>query len=110
MKGMMATVGMPVFSCSHDFHCPPPSHPSASINPARHPRSGEGCHPQRATNEAAAFLNVSKALLYKLTMTRKIPFYKVGSRTMFSEEQLLTWVKSFEHLLEEPSPRSTRSN
>jgi len=52
--------------------------------------------------EGAAFLNVSKATRYKLTMTRKIPFYKVASRTMFSEEQLLTWVKSFERPPEKP--------
>jgi excisionase family DNA binding protein len=61
-------------------------------------------------SEAAAFLNVSKGLIYKLTGSRRIPFYKIASRVMFSEEQLLSWVKSFEHLLEEPSPRSTRRN
>ncbi len=57
--------------------------------------------------EAAELLNLSKATLYKMTMTRRIPFYKVGSRTMFSEEQLLTWVKAFEHTPDELSPRRT---
>jgi excisionase family DNA binding protein len=58
--------------------------------------------------EAAAFLNVSEGLIRKLTGSKRIPYYKVGSRVMFSEEQLLTWIKSFERVLEEPSHRSAR--
>lgn len=84
--------------------------PAHSEPPTKRAAEDVGVKPNRFLKliEAAAFLNVSKATLYKLTMTRRIPFYKVGSRVMFSEEQLLTWVKSFEHLLEEPSPRRTR--
>jgi excisionase family DNA binding protein len=75
------------------------------------PRKG-GDEPKRfyKVSEAAKFLNVSEALIRKLTGTRRIPFYKIGSRVMFGEEQLLTWVSGFEHLAEEPSPRSTRRN
>jgi excisionase family DNA binding protein len=49
-------------------------------------------------SEAAEFLGLSKATLYKLTMTRQIPFIKLGSRTMFSEERLHTWIKAREHI------------
>lgn len=75
------------------------------------PRKGDG-ETKRfyKVSEAAKFLNVSEALIRKLTASKKIPFYKFGSRVMFSEEQLLTWVAGFEHLAEEPSPRSTRRN
>jgi excisionase family DNA binding protein len=73
------------------------------------PRKG-GDEPKRFYNltEAAAFLNVSKGLIYKLTGSKRIPFYKIGSRVMFSEEQLLGWVSGFKHLAEEPSLRSKR--
>lgn len=73
------------------------------------PREGE---PKRfyKVKEAAAFLNVSEALIRKLTGSKRIPFYKIGSRVMFSEEQLLGWVAGFERLIEEPSPRGTRRN
>lgn len=59
-------------------------------------------------NEAAEHLNLSKATLYRMTMTRRIPFYKVGSRTMFSEKQLGTWIKAFERVPEEPSHGNMR--
>ena len=61
-------------------------------------------------SEAAEFLNVSESLIRKLLMTRRIPHFKIGRRVMFSEEQLLTWVAGFQHLAEEPSPRSRRRN
>ena len=59
------------------------------------PTERAGPKPKRLLKltEAAEYLNLSKATLYKMTMTRRIPFYKVGSRTMFSEEQLGTWIK-----------------
>jgi len=70
--------------------------------------SREGSKRFYKVKEAAAFLNVSEALIRKLTGTRRIPCYKIGSRVMFSEEQLLGWVAGFQHLAEEPSPRSKR--
>ena len=88
--------------------------PSTTIDynsPKREPAPREGSN-KRFYNlaEAAAFLNVSKGLIYKLTGSKRIPYFKVGSRVMFSEEQLLGWVAGFEHLAEEPSPRGTRRN
>jgi excisionase family DNA binding protein len=80
--------------------------------PATPPFEHAGAKPKRLLKltEAAEYLTVSKATLYKLTMTRKIPFYKIGSRTMYSKQQLMSWVQALEHLPEEPSPRSTRKN
>ena len=48
-------------------------------------------------SEAAEFLGVSNSWLYRKTMTRGIPFIKLGSRTMFLEERLLAWIKAREH-------------
>ena len=75
------------------------------------PREGGG-DPKRfyQVSEAAEFLNVSESLIRKLLMTKRIPYLKIGRRVLFSEEQLLGWVKIFEHLVEEPAPRSTRRN
>jgi excisionase family DNA binding protein len=75
------------------------------------PREGSS-EPTRfyKVKEAAAFLNVSEGLIRKLTGSKQLPFYKFGSRVMFSEEQLLSWVAGFQHLAEEPSPRSIRRN
>jgi DNA binding domain, excisionase family len=85
---------------------------SYSEPPTKRLAEDSGAKPRRFLKlaEAAAFLNVSKALLYKLTSSRKIPYYKVGTRVMFSEEQLLTWVKAFEHTPDEISSRSRRRN
>ncbi len=61
-------------------------------------------------SEAAAFLGVSNSWLYRKTMTREIPFVKLGSRTMFTEERLLTWVKAREHTPDDLLHRSRRRN
>jgi|GEM_PF-1095314 len=70
------------------------------------PREGSG-EPKRfyQVSEAAEFLNVSESLIRKFLMTKRIPHFKIGRRVLFSEEQLLSWVKAFEYVLEEPSPR-----
>ena len=59
-------------------------------------------------SEAAAFLGVSNSWLYRKTMSSEIPYFKLGSRTMFSEERLLTWVKAREHTPDDLLPRSKR--
>ena len=80
--------------------------PQPKSEPALREGSGE---PKRLYKvaEAAAFLNVSQSLIRKLTMTKRIPYYKIGSRVMFSEEQLLSWVKAFEHVPEAFAPQHT---
>lgn len=41
---------------------------------------------------ASTFLELSVSSLYKRTMNREIPFYKVGSRIYFKRAELLDWV------------------
>ena len=62
------------------------------------------------TTEAAEYLGVSKSWVYRMTMTREIPFFKIGSRTLFKEEQLLTWLASREHTPDDLLLRSRRKN
>jgi excisionase family DNA binding protein len=43
--------------------------------------------------EASAILGLSKATLYKLVCLRSIPYYKIGSRLLFSEQKLQSWME-----------------
>lgn len=46
-------------------------------------------------DEAAKFLNVSKSHLYKLTMGRKIPFYRpMGKMVYFNRKELEQWLQA----------------
>lgn len=42
--------------------------------------------------EAANYLKLSKATLYKLTSDRQIPHYKMGKRNYFRKEELDQWI------------------
>lgn len=44
--------------------------------------------------EAAAFLDVTKSHLYKLTSRGEIPHYKPGKRLYFLQSDLLEYVKN----------------
>ena len=45
------------------------------------------------SDEAALYLGISKAYLYKLTMNRQIPYYKpIGKMIYFKREELKSWV------------------
>ena len=45
------------------------------------------------SDEAAAYMGVSKSYLYKLTMERKIPHYKpMGKMVYFSRQELEQWL------------------
>ncbi len=46
-------------------------------------------------DEAAALLGLKASTIYKYVMIRKIPFYKLGTRTIFKEQQLLEWLDGF---------------
>lgn len=48
------------------------------------------------SDEAAAYLGISKSCLYKLTMGRKIPFYKSegGKLCYFDRGELIEWMKA----------------
>ena len=47
------------------------------------------------SDEAAAYLGVSKSCIYKLTMGRKIPHYKSegGKLCYFDRQELIEWMK-----------------
>lgn len=45
--------------------------------------------------EAASYLSMTKGLLYKLTSTHRIPYYKpCGKRIMFRRSELDQWVNA----------------
>ena len=46
------------------------------------------------SDEAAAYLGISKSALYKLTMGRKIPFYKSAKLCYFDRQEIIDWMKS----------------
>lgn len=48
------------------------------------------------SDEAAAYLGISKSCLYKLTMGRKIPHYKSegGKLCYFDRQELIVWMKA----------------
>jgi excisionase family DNA binding protein len=61
------------------------------------PAKGAGAPPSKKffkLHEAAEYLGISKGLLYKLTSTKQIPFYRIGKRILASEEQLLSWLEA----------------
>ena len=46
------------------------------------------------TDEAAAYLGITKSALYKLTMYRKIPFYKSAKLCYFDRQEIIDWMKA----------------
>ena len=48
------------------------------------------------SDEAAAYLGVSKSCIYKLTMGRKIPHYKSegGKLCYFDRKEIINWMKA----------------
>ena len=47
------------------------------------------------TDEAASYMGVSKAYLYKLTMGKKIPHYKpMGKMVYFNRQELEQWLQA----------------
>ena len=44
--------------------------------------------------EASTMLGMCKSSLYKLTSQRSIPYYKIGSRLLFNEQKLRSWMET----------------
>lgn len=44
-------------------------------------------------DQAAEFLTLSKHSVYKLTASKKIPFFRRGKRIYFSRKSLADWIK-----------------
>ncbi len=42
--------------------------------------------------EVAELLRVPRSTVYELARTRRIPFLKVGRRTLFAPQTLLEWI------------------
>ena len=51
--------------------------------------------------EAAIYLKISKSHLYKLTMNRRIPYYKPSKIILFKKSELDDWIKRFRVQTEE---------
>ena len=46
------------------------------------------------SDEAAAYLGITKSALYKLTMGRKIPLYKSSKLCYFDRQEIIAWMKA----------------
>ena len=46
------------------------------------------------SDEAAAYLGVSKSCIYKLTMGKRIPLYKSAKLWYFDRQEIIDWMKS----------------
>ena len=59
-----------------------------------------------STEDAATYLGLARATIYKMVMERSIPFTKVGSRVLFQRSRLLRFV---EDRTVEPRPGAKRA-
>jgi excisionase family DNA binding protein len=48
--------------------------------------------PLMTAQEVAELLRVPRSTVYELARTRRIPFLKVGRRTLFAQQTLLDWI------------------
>ena len=62
-----------------------------NTDPTRHTQSIENL---LSVDEVAARLRLSCVYIYKLTSAKKIPFYKVGSRTLFDWRAIEKWLET----------------
>lgn len=44
------------------------------------------------SRQVAELLGVSEDKVYRMCLTHEIPFYKIGSKRMFSEEKITGWL------------------
>lgn len=52
--------------------------------------------------EASAFLGIAKSILYKMTHTNQLPFFKPAGKLIFFEKKaLLDWVRGAKSMSEE---------
>ena len=47
-------------------------------------------------DEVSRYLRIPKSTIYKFTMAKKIPFFKVGKRIRFNKNSIDKWVKNLE--------------
>jgi excisionase family DNA binding protein len=51
-----------------------------------------GPPPLMTAQEVAVLLRVPRSTVYELARNRRIPFLKVGRRTLFAQQTLLDWI------------------
>jgi len=51
-----------------------------------------GPPPLMTAQEVAELLRVPRSTVYELARSRRIPFLKVGRRTLFAQQTLLEWI------------------
>jgi len=57
------------------------------------PRTRDGAPPPLMTaQEVAELLRVPRSTIYELARNKRIPFLKVGRRTLFAQQSLLDWI------------------
>lgn len=68
----------------------------AEVQAPAAPARGQGADSRRLLKiaEAAPFLRLSTAFVYRLTARGEIPHYKVGSRLLFDEDKLRGWLET----------------
>ena len=65
-------------------------------------------------SQAASYLTLSKSMLYKWTMAKTVPHYKVGRRVVFKPEELKRWfednfkVKVEEYIVNQRNEKNRR--
>ena len=47
-------------------------------------------------DEVSRYLRIPKSTIYKYTMDKKIPFFKIGKRIRFNKNSIDEWVKKLE--------------
>lgn len=47
-------------------------------------------------DEVSGYLRIPKSTIYKFTMDKKIPFFKVGKQIRFNKDSINKWVKKLE--------------
>jgi len=47
-------------------------------------------------DEVGRYLRIPKSTIYKYTMAKKIPFFKIGKRIRFNRDSVDKWVKKLE--------------
>jgi excisionase family DNA binding protein len=60
--------------------------------PAARGKLDGGPLPLMTAQEVAELLRVPRSTVYELARNRRIPFLKVGRRTLFAQQTLLDWI------------------
>jgi excisionase family DNA binding protein len=65
---------------------------SGAAAPAARGELDGGPLPLTTAQEVAELLRVPRSTVYELARNRRIPFLKVGRRTLFAQQTLLDWI------------------